>query len=71
MTSNSKIKQNLIYIVFFTLIICGMNYFMSPYQNCIRDMNELMTARSKVDGTGTGSEGLKRKKGRGESNVFN
>jgi hypothetical protein len=33
---NSKIKQNLIYIGFIALIIFGMYYFMSPYQNCIR-----------------------------------
>ena len=41
---NSKIKQNLIYIGFFALIIWGLYYFMSPYQNCIRLQEEAVNA---------------------------
>ena len=41
---NSKIKQNLIYIGFFALIIWGMYYFMSPYQNCIRLAEDAVNA---------------------------
>ena len=44
---NSKIKQNLIYIGFFALIIWGLYYFMSPYQNCIRDINEVLSSKYK------------------------
>jgi len=40
---NSKIKQNLIYIGFIGLIIFGLYYFMSPYQNCIRLGEESLT----------------------------
>ena len=39
---NSKIKQNLIYIGFIALIIFGMYYFMSPYQNCVRGKHAAM-----------------------------
>ena len=42
---NSKIKQNLIYIGFFALIIWGLYYFMSPYQNCIRLQEEAVNAK--------------------------
>ena len=38
-----KIKQNLIYIGFVGLIIFGLYYFMSPYQNCIRLGEESLT----------------------------
>ena len=44
---NSKIKQNLIYIGFFALIIFGFYYFMSLYQNCIRDVNEILSSKYK------------------------
>ena len=44
---NSKIKQNLIYIGFFALIIFGFYYFMSLYQNCIRDVNEILSSKFK------------------------
>ena len=40
-----KIKQNLIYIGFVGLIIFGLYYFMSPYQNCIRLGEESITTK--------------------------
>jgi len=42
---DSKLKQNLIYIGFIGFIIIGLYYFMSPYQNCIRDMDEVLSQK--------------------------
>ena len=44
---NSKIKQNLIYIGFIGLIIFGLYYFMSPYRNCIRDSDAILSTEYK------------------------
>ena len=42
---DSKLKQNLIYIGFIGFIIIGLYYFMSPYQNCIRDMDAVLSQK--------------------------
>ena len=42
---DSKLKQNLIYIGFIGFIIIGLYYFMSPYQNCIRDTDDFLSSK--------------------------
>ena len=44
---DSKLKQNLIYIGFISLIIFGLYYFMSPYRNCIRDTDAVLSQKYK------------------------
>ena len=44
---DSKLKQNLIYIGFISLIIFGLYYFMSPYRNCIRDTDAVLSTEYK------------------------
>ena len=40
-------KQILVIIVVITIIIGGLYYFMSPYQNCIRIQEERINAKYK------------------------